>query len=207
MSLLLSSIACSASFNVGIVGAHGGLGRELVQQCFDREFVPIAIVRRDDDIPLPQRHGGLVRDDRENAEVFSSLQRFHTKALPPSLEKLDAVAFVMSGRPFEPDTSTQVVVETCSKIRTDIPVCLVSAYGTGDTIKKSNVGIKVMRNWYLRSVYDEKMKQETLVSTFDNHLVIRPRALSFSPSSFGYTRAELANDILDYFEKDRHERL
>ena len=43
-------------------------------------------------------------------------------------------------------------------------IILVSAHGAGESLKDSNIGIKIMNNLYLRDIYRAKNSQEKIYS-------------------------------------------
>ena len=193
-------VTTSTPQTIGIAGAHGNLGRELVQQTLNRGCKPIAFVRRDEYIYPPTPYGSLSALERAS-DPFMNIDMFMTTDLPSKLPYMDAVVFCMSGQPFTVDTSTEVVSDVCSKLHDNTRVCLISAWGVGDSIKQSNAGIKAMRNWYLRSTYSEKEKQESLVSEFAHHLILRPKVLSFASipmNTISTTRYDLARNVLNW---------
>lgn len=197
--------ALTPSLNVGIAGAHGGLGRELVRQSMDRGWTPTALVRRDDPITEPIRVGYLSPDATH--PVAMPVRRVVCPETCP--ESLDAIVFALSGRPFVLDTSSDVVRAMCASLPERCrKVCLVSAHGVGAD-EPANVGIRVMRDWYLRSTYEAKAEQESIVQHHlpdgVDRLILRPRVLSYSPIPlYGVAtpRRCLASDILDWLARD-----
>ena len=202
------------ALTVGIFGAHGGLGRELVEQSRERAHVPVAFVRRPSEhIYPPVRQGWLdPLEPRTPVPPFRNLTVRSTESVDgASLADLDAAVFVMSGRPFVDDTSDGVVRRACAALPERCSrVCLVSAWGVGGSIASANVGIKVMRGGYLRSVYRAKETQEELVREWEDAcpkrraaLVLRPKVLSYAPipfNPFATPRNVLAFRILDWVE-------
>ena len=204
-ALLSLWIATGGGLKVGVVGAHGGLGRELVQQCLERGWSPVAFVRRPyDPVLTPVRRGWLEEDPlapRPAPLPHVPLLDAYTEACP---DDLDALVFAMSGTPFaSADASTAVVRRLCDTLpRSCARVCLVSAHGVGGG---GNAGIRAMRDWYLRDTYAAKAQQETLVrAARPDALVLRPRVLSYGRiplNPVATPRRELAREILDAFGK------
>ena len=155
--MMLSIVVSSLAFpTVGIVGAHGGLGRELVQQCMDRSWNPIAIVRRNDKLIYPPVREGWLEEDAPDTSVALPVPIVvNPQRCPP---ECDALVFAMSGSPFRSaDDSTTTVQRLCNSLPTRCRrVVLVSAHGVGDSIQGANAGIQLMRSWYLKSTYEEK---------------------------------------------------
>lgn len=200
-------VGAASSKRVAIVGAHGGLGRELVQQCRDRAWTPVAMVRRPyDPILPPVRTGWLTPGDERTTAPFYGLEVFGTHGEATECPDCDAVVFAMSGSPFRKDsTPTDVVRGVCATLPEQCTrVCLVSAHGVGDSIEDANLGIRVMREWYLQSTYEGKAAQETLVAALPvpvGRRILRPRVLSYAPvplNPVATTRRDLACDILDW---------
>lgn len=198
--------ALSFAWKVGVLGAHGGLGRELVEQCVARNWSCVALVRRDDPVRLPSRRGWLNDDDTPEARRPDDHARY---VLPRECAQcpgeLDALVIAVSGRPFSYDGSTDAVralletkPETCRR------VCLVSAHGVGDSLEGADVGIQAMHAWYLHSTYKAKGEQEALVSALPcETLILRPRVLSYQRvplNPIATTRRALATRILDWAE-------
>lgn len=198
------------ALTVGVFGAQGGLGRELVQQCRDRGHIPVAYVRdATRDIRPPVRNGWL-EETESPVPLPRPFANLDVRTTAQSVDGLDAVVFAMSGKPFVKDTSTVVVRDVCDRLPPRCTkMCLVSAWGVGDTIQHSNLGIKVMKGFYLHSTYSAKAIQETMVRTWSaslplrENLIVRPKVLSFSPIPFNTIatpRQTLAATILDWIE-------
>lgn len=202
-TLLVLWCAAACAFRVAVSGAHGRLGRELIYQSLERRWDSVGFSRRPMD-PLfrPNRQGFL-----------SEATRFRTPMRAPGLNvvpyghnvSFEALVFCVSGRPFEEDDSDRVVADLCKNLPSSCQkVCLVSAYGVGDSLPGSNLGIRAMESWYLRDVYASKRRQEMLVSAIPHPvevLIVRPRALSniqlrLSPNSI--SRKDMAREILDW---------
>lgn len=206
--LFLFTIPVQA-FTVGVVGAHGGLGRELIQQCNERGWNSLAMVRRSALVEAPVRTGWL--NPSSESKEYLPTNYFLTKGSDTMCpEQCDAIVFAMSGKPFENNTSTTDVIRAvCDSLTPRCKsMCLVSAYGVGDSIEGANVGIQVMRSWYLKSTYDEKLKQEELVDSLPiRSLILRPKVLSFDTIPFNPTavrRRDLAMDILDWISSEKN---
>lgn len=195
-----------SSLRVGIVGAHGYLGRELLSQSLERGITPLPFVRRNDPIRYPPPLGWLDPKEEDALPFFESIPMYSTNLTGP-VPAMDGIVFVMSGRPFQKDTTTQVVEHFCSNLPLDCKkVCLVSAWGVGESIEGSNLGIKAMRAWYLKSVYHEKERQERIVSELPaQSLILRPKVLSFSTvplNPISTPRKDVAATILKWMEAD-----
>ena len=197
-------ISGAFSFRLAIAGAHGGLGRELIQQSLERRWSTVALVRRYDPLFVPSRSGWLSED--ETIRVPFKDKKLHAMGYDAidNSTRYDAIVFALSGRPFEEDKTDQLVASLISKLPKQCKkVCLVSAYGVGDSIRRADVGIQAMNKFYLRDTYRAKRVQEELVSNLPNvdSVIFRPRVLSYAPMPFNplsTTRQDLARTILDW---------
>ena len=194
------------SYTVGVCGAQGRLGREIVKQSLDRGWNVNAVVRRvDDPIFSPDRAGWLTQQEGESTmPLFSHrLKMIDSETDHSWVSDCDAIVFAMSGKPFAPDSNTtELVRSVCASAESDQRLCLVSAHGVGDSIENSNVGIRAMRAFYLKATYEAKQRQEELMdASVATTLVLRPKVLSFSniPLNTDATpRFRLATVILDW---------
>lgn len=206
-----TQVAVTGGLCVGIVGAHGGLGRELVQQTLDRGWTPVPIVRRADPILAPVRKGWLSPDEDATQQAAELVvpRTVNPTECPGSL---DALVFALSGKPFESNgNSTSLVRALCASLPASCrSVSLVSAHGVGDSIREANVGIQVMRSWYLRDTYAAKEEQEDIVANCGARRtrVVRPKVLSYSRIPFNpisTPRQALASDLLDWAAEEGEE--
>ena len=191
------------AFRVAIAGAHGGLGRELVRQSLDRGWKTFALVRRDDPVFEPTRTGWLSEDDTYRVPVRD--KKLSTHSYEDELS-YDALAIAIGGRPFSKDTSVETVERLCADLpKTCKKVCLVSAYGSGDSLKNADAGIRAMSDWYLKDVYKAKRSTEALVSSLDKEtLIVRPRVLSYDSIPFNpisSTRQDVAREIVEWMAR------
>ena len=201
---MLSIIHSTAlSFTVAIAGANGDLGRELVQQTLERKWNCLAITR-DKPLYYPFR-GGWLSNDETKLYPIEDEQLFNVNytQLP---KPYDALVITLGKKPFIEDDSHL----TCKQLLEKLPdeckkICLVSAHGVGDSINDSNFGIKAMRGWYLKQVYESKRLQENMVTSIDGvkTVVMRPKVLSYGIipfNSFHTPREKLADEILNGFQ-------
>ena len=100
------------------------------------------------------------------------------------MKSFDALVIAVDGRLFCEDTSDQTVARLCATPPSCCKkVCLVSAYGVGDSLDRAGMGIRAMESWYLREVYAAKRRQEQLVVCLPDAadiMIFRPRALSYA---------------------------
>ncbi|OUU50612.1 MAG: hypothetical protein CBC12_05315 [Candidatus Puniceispirillum sp. TMED52] len=201
------------SFTVTIAGAHGRLGRELVSQCLQRGWSVNGVVRRPEDpVFAPIRKGWLSPNEKEDSQripILSSNLTLTTNTTCKS--NTNGIVFVMSARPFstklEMSVQNEVVRRLCGTARSTncSKICLVSAFGSGDSLEGSNVGYKIMHDFYLKEGYAAKEEQERIVSKTPDMdtLILRPKVLSFEKipmNNFAVVRSELAEQILDWLE-------
>ena len=191
------------AYTITIAGAHGRLGRELVAQSLERGWDVTGVVRRPNDPVLhPVRRGWLNADEQSLVPITSENLTLTTDTRCES----DALVICMSAEPFATRSATmvqdEVVRRLCLTCRDDAKICLVSAYGAGETFDGSNVGIQFMYSWYLREAYASKETQEDIVRRRNvSSLILRPRVLSFAtiplnPDSV--PRWELAARIINW---------
>lgn len=193
-----------APFKIAIAGAHGGLGRELVQQSLERRWQTHALVRRLDPIFAPVRHGWLNEDATLRIPIKD--KRLRRATYDDDIPSYDAIVFALSGAPFEDDDTDEVVARVLSTLPQRCnKVCLVSAYGVGDSIKNADLGIRAMNKFYLKDTYRAKRIQEQLVCSVPNveTAIFRPRVLSYGRIPYNpisTTRQDLARTILDWMQ-------
>ena len=190
--LLVLLVAPACALRVGILGAQGHLGRELVSQCLSRGLGRDCVrAPSPRSLLTPVRRGWLDPDAmavRAARPVASP--RLHVRSMDDPAGTEDVLVSAMSGRPFADESSTiDTFVDLCESLSGRRCACLVSAYGVGDSIEDANPGIQIMRDWYLRSTYAAKEAQEEYLRTtfWGDTLVLRPRVLSLlrarSPST------------------------
>jgi putative NADH-flavin reductase len=193
------------ALRVAIAGAHGGLGRELVRQSLDRGWKTFAFIRRDDPVFEPTRTGWLSEDDTYRVPMRD--KKLSTHLYEDILDvSYDALAIAIGGRPFSKDTSVETVERLCTNLpKTCKKVCLVSAYGSGDSLKNADAGIRAMSDWYLKDVYKAKRSTESIVSSLDRGtLIVRPRVLSYDSIPFNpisSTRQDVAREIVEWMAR------
>lgn len=200
---VLYLVTCAHALTVGILGGQGATGRELVSQCLSRGWSVNAYVRRPDDpVLMPVRRGWLSpRFFGPQRPIVSDRLCVYDSASTLGTE--NALVSVMSGSPFtdERDTS-DTFVHACEHFRG--AVCLVSAHGVGDSIQSSNVGIQIMRDWYLKGTYEAKETQEEYLHTWNGtYTILRPKVLSYEPipcNPVSRTRYSLAREICEWVQ-------
>ena len=197
------------AYQLCVVGASSGLGRELVYQgALDRNMSVLALTSSSSPIQVPCRVDSF-------QEIINQPPFFNPNVQKEnywnSLDDYDYenIVFTTSGGPFKQDYSDLLM----SKLLPNLPksckkLTFVSAYGVGDSLNKRDFAINVMNDLYLKDVYRAKNKQEELLnlSMFRNKYpklkikILRPRALSYGETMLESTsRKTLANQILNDF--------
>lgn len=194
-------------YQLCVVGATSGLGRELVYQAaLDKNMSVLALSGTSKPLTLPCRKNSF--QENKNLPPF----------INPNVERgnywedlshcdYENIVFTTSAMPFKDDYSDLLL----SKIIQNLPpsckhLILISAYGVGDSLKTNEIGINVMNKWYLKDVYRSKNNQEELLNLkiFKTKYpdlkmsIYRPKALSYGATMLSsISRQKLAEDILD----------
>ena len=216
MFVVAPMLVAASAYSISVVGAQGRLGRELVVQSLQRGWTVHGVVRRPEEgILLPSRSGWLSSRISDADSVHVSSDRLHLTtdtACPPDV---DGVVFAMSARPFaskeELSIQNEVVARMCrtssSPTSSCSKLCLVSAFGAGDSLPGSNVAYQIMHDFYLKEGYSAKEEQEEIVRLVGESadgmetLILRPRVLCFETipvNPMAVVRSELACQILDW---------
>jgi len=206
--LLLSILneVSSLAYNLCVVGASGGLGRELVYQgSLDRNKTVLALTSQPV-LRAPCRVNSFTEIKNQPIYITNKVKR---ENYWKDLSKFDYehIVFATSAKPFKEDYSDRLMC----KIMQDLPkscktVTLISAYGAGDSLKNNEIAIQAMNRWYLKDVYRVKNEQEKMLDynmfkkKYPNlkRYILRPKALSYGKTLLNsVTRQDLANNILD----------
>ena len=188
--------------NLCVVGAGGGLGRELVYQASKDRNNSVLALTTSDRIYEPYR-GDTYNDIKPMPEYKSSLvtKDNYWGSIDYDFE---ALIICVGGSPFKKDYSDTLTLKFLENLpHSCFDVTVVSAYSVDDnSLEKFSVPFQVMGNFYLKDVYRSKRMQEQYLKEYKSKKirkrVYKPRALSygntFLPST---TRMELAEEILD----------
>jgi len=191
-------------FDLCVVGGSSGLGRELIYQSLENNNKVLALSSNPENIKIPYRGGGLENKEtdiiiQDNNLMVCDYDNFKNY-------KFENIVFTTGAKPFEKDYSDEITKKIIENYQNDLKkVVLISADGVGNSLSKSNYGIKVMNNWYLKDVYRAKNNQEVLLNEYKkNHdtsiIIIRPKVLSYGDNIFmAKSRQELAIEILCEF--------
>ncbi len=185
-----------------VVGAGGGLGRELVYQATNERNSTVLALTTSEKIYEPYR-GDTYNDIETMPEYRSPLLTIdnYWKRIDYNYK---ALIICIGGAPFEKDYSDTLTLKCLENLpSTCKDVSIVSAYSVEDNnLEKFSVPFQIMSNFYLKDVYRSKRNQETMLKQYNKTNIrkkcYKPRALSygntFLPST---TRMSLASEILD----------
>ena len=200
--LLLNFFFLSDAFKICVVGASSGLGKELIYQTVnERGGSVLGLTSENKPITFPCRVNSF--NEIKNQEEFKHPDLFKANYWGDiSQYNYENVIFTTGAKPFEDDYSDKLM----SKILENLPescktITLISAFGVGKSLKKSNLGIEVMNAWYLKDAYRAKNEQEKILNgykTSAKKYIYRPKALSYGITQIDSTsRKELAETILN----------
>ena len=154
----------SLAYNLCVVGASSGLGKELVYQTsLDRNKTVLALTTGSV-IRAPCRVNSFTEIKNQPLYVSKKVTKDNYWNNLSSFD-YENIIFTTSAKPFKEDYSDRLMC----KILQDLPescktVTLVSAHGVGDSLSTKEVGIKVMNDWYLKDVYRVKNEQEKMLN-------------------------------------------
>lgn len=197
----LLSLSYSFVYDLCVVGATGGLGRELIYQTIIKKKSVLALTcNTNNKIYLPYRADSF--NYKETNESMSGNIDIDTY-WGDNTYQYKHIVFCTSAGPFENDYSDIIT----KKITSNLPeqchsISLVSAYGAGNSIEGANVGIQVMNDVYLKDVYRAKNIQEDIINCYNERnickYIYRPNALSYGKTFLqSVSRADFAERILD----------
>uniref|UniRef100_A0A6C0AYE4 NAD(P)-binding domain-containing protein n=1 Tax=viral metagenome TaxID=1070528 RepID=A0A6C0AYE4_9ZZZZ len=189
------------AYNLCIVGASSGLGRELIYQSLKNNNKVLALTNNPDNIKIPYRGGGLNLKDMDykidSKNLYIDTYDNYNKY------SFDNIVFTTGAKPFENDYSDIITDNILSDDNLNVKnIVLISADGVSDSLKKSNFGIQIMNNWYLQDAYRAKNIQEELVKHYCKKnnikpIIYRPKALSYGPNIYSIkSREKFAEEIL-----------
>jgi len=193
-----------SGFNLCVVGATSGLGREIIYQALQNNNKILGLTNNPNNIKIPNREGGLSKKETKIPIISKNLKIDNYY----NYSKYDFknIVFTTSAQPFEKDYSDIITENILSKnINTLEKIVLISADGAGETLKNSNIGIQIMNNWYLQDAYRAKNQQEKIIEEYcikynKKFLIIRPQALSYGFNLLNIkSRQNYAYDVLNYF--------
>ena len=202
--ILFNIFELSKSYNLCVVGGSSSLGREIIYQSIDYDNNIIALTNNPNKIKIPYRGRGL-EDNSNNNKIIYSSNLLTDKYSNYNKYNFDKIIFTLGGTAFENDYSDIITEDIINNYKNTIDqIILISANGVGDSLKNSNIGIKIMNNWYLKDVYRAKNKQEEIIKNYNKKNknctinIIRPIVLTYGENIYnGLSREKLAQKILD----------
>ena len=200
--LILLTLIDTKAFNICVVGGNSGLGRELIYQSINNDKKVIALTNKTKSIKYPYRGNGLTKKSVDKLICSKNLE-IDTYDNSKKYE-FENIVFTLGAGPLENDYSDIVTKNILKNVNHDLNfIILMSAYGVGDSLKESNIGIKLMDNIYLKDTYRAKNRQEEIVSKYAkknsvNCFIIRPKGLSYGQNIYSIkSREKQAKEILE----------
>ena len=203
----ISNFAYTYAYQLCVVGATSGLGRELVYQAaLDKNMSVLALSGSSSPLTIPCRSNSF--QESESLPPFQNPNVVRDNYWNDlSSYDYEKVVFTTGASPFKEDYSDKLM----SKILTDLPpscknLVLISAYGVGDSLKPDEFGINAMNSWYLKDVYRAKNAQEEMLglNMFKKKYpnlkinIMRPRALSYGETFLkSVSRKQFAQYVLE----------
>tara|TARA_Y100000389_G_C17403700_1_gene486835 strand:+ start:50 stop:697 length:648 start_codon:yes stop_codon:yes gene_type:complete len=198
------------AFDICVVGGSSGLGKELIYQSLEKNKKVLALTNNPNKVCIPYRGKGLTEIYNKNHLITNS-NLMLDKYKNSNKYLFKNIVFTTNGKPFSKDYSFNITKYILNNNNLYHNLCLVnieniiliSAYGAGDSLKKSNLGIKIMNNWYLNDVYNNKNKQEKYLKDFTkntniNLKIFRPNVLAYGDNIINAkTRKDLATEIIN----------
>jgi len=205
MKIFLLYITLVNCYNLCIVGASSGLGKELIFQGLENNNKILALTKNPNNIKIPYRGGGLSRGE---TNICISSENLKVDTYENSYKyNFENIVFTTGAQPFENDYSDIITKNILSNNLTSLKnIILLSADGVAESLPKSNIGIKIMNNWYLKDAYRAKNEQEKIIQEYSykykkNILIMRPKALSYGVNLYGIkSRKKCAEEILEYID-------
>ena len=204
-TILLLKLIFINGFNICIVGASSGLGKELIYQSLEKNNKILALTNNPKNIKIPYRGGGL--SNQETNVCLTSENLKIDKYENFNKYNFENIVFTTGAQPFENDYSDIITKNILNNNIISLKnIILLSADGVSESLQESNLGIKIMNNWYLKDAYRAKNEQEKIVNEYckkykKNILVIRPKALSYGFNLYGIkSRKKCAQEILEYID-------
>tara|TARA_Y100000816_G_C26007102_1_gene526394 strand:+ start:129 stop:767 length:639 start_codon:yes stop_codon:yes gene_type:complete len=200
--LLLNVKLFVNGFNLCVVGANSGLGRELIYQKLEENEKVLALTNSSRVLRIPYRGGGMngkknnlfITSENLQIDCYENFNNYN----------FDNIVFTLGAKPFEIDYSDIITENILNNLDYKVKsITLVSADGVGNSLDDNNFGIKVMNNWYLKDVYRAKNRQEEIVKDYGKKnnvktFILRPKALSYGINMYAArSRETYAREILD----------
>jgi hypothetical protein len=203
--LILLPCAYSYCYDLCVVGATSGLGKELIYQAsVEKNKKVLALTSQSSNtLNIPYRGDGY--QEKPNTKQFMNSNIDIDSYWNHIKDNYKTIIFCTGAKPFQDDYSDKVTSKLLNQLSKKCEnIVLISAYGVGDSINNANIGIQVMNNLYLKDVYRAKNEQEYIINTYYNKdniqkKIYRPKALSYGNTFIGesISRYELARVILN----------
>ena len=191
-------------FDLCLLGASSDLGKEIIFQGLNNKNIKIlALTSNPNNIIIPYRGGGL---NNKNKKILLRSPNLEISNYNNFINyNFSNIVLTGGAKPFQNDYSDILTknILNCDSLTLE-NIILISAYGVGNSLSKSNPGIKIMNNLYLQDVYRTKKEQEELLNNYKKNnpekkiKIFRPKGLSYGINIYGLkSRESLANEILE----------
>tara|TARA_Y100001935_G_C17125108_1_gene417703 strand:- start:96 stop:725 length:630 start_codon:yes stop_codon:yes gene_type:complete len=190
------------AYNLCVIGAGSGLGRELVYQASKDRNKTVLALTTSDKLYVPFRGEGYnnIEDQEEYISPLVTVDNYW-KNIQASYESL---VICTGGTIFESDYSDKLTLKYLENLPESCKdISIVSAYSVEENnLEKFSIPFQIMSNVYLKDVYRAKREQERLIKQYNASVVrkkiFKPRALSYGSTILpSTTRMDLAEEILD----------
>tara|TARA_B100001059_G_scaffold236782_1_gene290289 strand:- start:689 stop:1318 length:630 start_codon:yes stop_codon:yes gene_type:complete len=190
------------AYNLCVVGAGSGLGREIVYQASKDRNMTVLALTTSEKLCVPFRGEGYnnIEDQDEYISPLVTVDNYW-KNIQDSYECL---VICTGGSIFDSDYSDKLTLKYLENLPESCKdVSIVSAYSVEDNnLEKFSIPFQIMGNVYLKDVYRAKREQERLLKQYNatalRKKIFKPRALSYGNTLLPSTpRMELAEEILD----------
>tara|TARA_Y100000389_G_scaffold178827_1_gene192347 strand:- start:357 stop:1034 length:678 start_codon:yes stop_codon:yes gene_type:complete len=220
-----------SSLHIHIAGINSGLGREIAYQiCEEGVFDDVTKIsglctlpkKRKDELMIPYRGGGLSEDISGISKKYfvSPLLEFYDYKQCSQgilvIEPYDFLILSMGGTAFESyDFSADVTRNLIGKLPSSCKLIIcVSAFGVNKGWREQSelgmygviegIGIRGMKDFYLKEVYRSKAEQEDMLKDMESSLILRPKVLTYDNTtslSRGVSRKMLAQKMIQKMKK------
>lgn len=201
--LLMSFLFSVKAYDICVVGGTSGLGKEIIYQgILDKNKKILALSGSSSPITVPYRSNSF-ENKQKKQQIFDhpnlKTDNYWTNVFDYNY---DHIIFSTGCQPFEKDYSDELMCKLLMQLpKSCKSITLISAFGVGESIKESNLGITIMNNWYLKDAYRAKNEQEKILNNYKYPIIkkiFRPKALSYGNTTLeSISRQKLAQTILE----------
>ncbi len=210
---------CECYYDICIVGASSGLGKELVYQSLNKKLKVLALTNNLDDIKELYREGG-VNNNYENPIIINKNLKIenYDKDVNYFYDYKNLV-FTSGSLSINQEYLYFLINKYLTTLSTECKsINLVTDYD--DYIHDTNSDITIMKSFYLKKIYEVKNKQEELIVNYNRDIskirnpyylnkvlqqnkilkknIYRPSILRYNDTIFnGQTKENLAQEIID----------